>query len=98
MVSDFLGGQDIIFWKILIIHYYTYFIFWIWTKIWYILLCKITQLQESEVRPTGWTLSSGILGLFLLGLCLPAMVPYLVLLPILVPDVYKTGSCCGSYH
>ena len=27
------------------------------TYIWYISLCKILQLQESEMRPTGWTLS-----------------------------------------
>ena len=25
-------------------------------------LCKITQLQESEMRPTGWTLSYAIYG------------------------------------
>ena len=24
---------------------------------WYIALCKINQNQESEMRPTGWTLS-----------------------------------------
>ena len=27
------------------------------TYIWSISLCKISQLQESEMRPTGWTLS-----------------------------------------
>ena len=29
----------------------------IFTYIWSISLCKFTQLQESEMRPTGWTLS-----------------------------------------
>ena len=31
--------------------------YWILTYIWSISLCKITQLQESEMWPTGWTLS-----------------------------------------
>ena len=31
--------------------------YWILTYIWFISLCKITQLPESEMRPTGWTLS-----------------------------------------
>ena len=31
--------------------------YWILTYIWSISLCKITQLQESYMRPTGWTLS-----------------------------------------
>ena len=30
---------------------------WILTYIWSISLCKITQLQESEMRLTGWTVS-----------------------------------------
>ena len=30
--------------------------YWILTYIWSISLCKIAQLQESEMRPTGWTL------------------------------------------
>ena len=30
--------------------------YWILTYIWSISLCKITQLQDSEMRPTGWTL------------------------------------------
>ena len=30
---------------------------WIWTYIWSISLCQISQLQESETRPTCWTLS-----------------------------------------
>ena len=29
----------------------------IFTFIWSISLCKISQLQESEMRPTGWTFS-----------------------------------------
>ena len=31
--------------------------YWIWTYIWSISLCKLTHLQESEMRPAGWTLS-----------------------------------------
>ena len=31
--------------------------YWILTYIWSISLCKIAQLQESEMRQTGWTLS-----------------------------------------
>ena len=30
---------------------------WIWTKIRSFLLCKITQLEEIEMKLTGWTLS-----------------------------------------
>ena len=31
------------------------FFFYFFTYIWSFSLCKITQLQESEMRPTGWT-------------------------------------------
>ena len=34
-----------------------YLFIWILIKIWFIPLCKITQLQESKMRLTGWTLS-----------------------------------------
>ena len=31
--------------------------YWIITYMWSISLCQIAQLQESEMRPTSWTLS-----------------------------------------
>ena len=47
-VRDFLLGLNIFFWKILSIQPYM-------TNIWSISLYKITRLQETETRPTGWT-------------------------------------------
>ena len=49
--------------------------YWILTYIWSISLCKISKLQESEMRPTGWTLSYSTLEL--LG-SLPWLCIYLI--------------------
>ena len=45
--------------KTLAIQHYTCCFIWILTCIWSIALCKITLLQESEMRPTDWTPSFG---------------------------------------
>ena len=56
-VNYFLFWQNLIFWKILLPQHYTCWIVLVFTYIWSISLFKIAQLQESEMRPTGWTLS-----------------------------------------
>ena len=43
-----VGGKSPFFKYLSVVGFY-----WILTYIWYILLCKIAQLQESEMRLTG---------------------------------------------
>ena len=57
--------------KILLFNRITVGFIWIWTYIWSISLCKITQLQESEVRPTGRTLPYSLLEINSVGVLLP---------------------------
>ena len=53
----FLFWQNIIFERFFYHNTIPVRFYLILTYIWSISLCKITQLQESEMRPTGWTLS-----------------------------------------
>ena len=53
-----LGGRGELFFfnqKFLLYITISVLFIWIWTYIWSVSLCKITQLQESEMRRTGWT-------------------------------------------